>query len=291
MDWDNARIFLGIYRAGTLRGAAAQLDIDQATVGRRLAAMEKSLNARLFLRTPAGYVATPAGETAARSAELMEEAAHRLQREMQGIDNRLSGTVRVTTTDTMAVHFVMNAMALLHERHPEIQVALSIGTQLTSLTRREADLAVRTARPSSPDLISRHLARRTAGLYATADYLKQRGMPVPGSGFEGHDIVVYEAAVAPRHSEKLAGEPVHNARVAMTVNTGLMLLLAAKSGLGIAELPTHLADPDPNLQRIWPEREHHYDTWLVMHGDLNRSARVRAVADAIVESVPGMSPE
>ena len=64
MDWDNARIFLAIHRAGTLRGAAAQLDIDQATVGRRLAAMESSLNAKLFLRTPGGYVATPAGDLA-----------------------------------------------------------------------------------------------------------------------------------------------------------------------------------------------------------------------------------
>lgn len=287
MDWDNARIFLGIYRAGTLRGAAAQLAIDQATVGRRLGAMEKSLNARLFLRTPNGYVATPAGETAARSAELMEQAAHQLQREMQGIDNRLSGTVRVTTTDTMAVHFVMQAMARLHERHPEIQVALNVGTQVSSLTRREADLAVRTARPSSPDLISRHLARRDAGLYATKAYLAQRGVPLPGTGLAGHDIVTYEASIAPRQTEKLGGETVHSARVVMTVNTGLMLLEATRAGIGIGELPTHMADADPQLVRIWPERKHQYDMYLVMHSDLNRSARVRAVADAIIESVPG----
>ena len=54
MDWDNARIFLAIYRVGTLRGAAALLQIDQATAGRRLAALESSLDARLFLRTPGG---------------------------------------------------------------------------------------------------------------------------------------------------------------------------------------------------------------------------------------------
>jgi DNA-binding transcriptional LysR family regulator len=75
LDWDNARIFLAIGRAGTLRGAAALLCIDQATCGRRLAALESSLGATLFLRTPSGYVPTPAGELALTAAEAMERAA------------------------------------------------------------------------------------------------------------------------------------------------------------------------------------------------------------------------
>lgn len=286
MDWDNARIFLAIHRAGTLRGAAAQLDIDQATVGRRLAAMEKSLNARLFLRTPGGYVATPAGDLAASAAEQMETAADRLQREMQGIDNRLSGTIRVATSDTMAAHFVVEAMQRLHQRHPDIRIVLTAATQLSSLTRREADLAIRTVRPDSPDLISRHLTRRTLGLYASKAYLKKRGMPTPGNALAGHDIVIYQHSVAPRHAEKLCGEPVANARVAMEVNTGLVLHEAVKAGLGIGELATHIAATTPELVRIWPEREQSYEVYLVMHSDLNRTARVRAAADAIIESFP-----
>ena len=83
MDWDNARVFLAIYRNGTLRGAPL-LQIDQATAGRRLAALERSLDARLFLRTPAGYVPTAAGELAFAAAERMEQAADQLQRQMQG---------------------------------------------------------------------------------------------------------------------------------------------------------------------------------------------------------------
>jgi DNA-binding transcriptional LysR family regulator len=286
MDWDNARIFLAIHRAGTLRGAAAQLDIDQATVGRRLAAMEKSLNAKLFLRTPGGYVATPAGDLAASAAEQMETAADRLQREMQGIDNRLSGTIRVATSDTMAAHFVIDAMQRLHVRHPDIRIVLSASTQLSSLTRREADLAIRTVRPDSPDLISRHLTRRTLGLYASKAYLKKHGAPAQGNALAGHDIVIYQHSVAPRHAEKLCGEPVANARVAMEVNTGLILHEAVKAGLGIGELATHIAETTPELVRIWPEREQSYEVYLVMHSDLNRSARVRAAADAIIASFP-----
>ena len=289
MDWDNARIFLAIYRKGTLRAAAGMLDIDQATVGRRLNALEKSLGARLFLRTPSGYVATPAGELAVTAAGKMEQAALQFQREMQGLDNRLSGIVRLTTSDTMAQHFVIAAMQRLHEQHPDIRIVLSTSTDITSLTRREADLAVRTLKPTSPDLISRHLTKRSMGLYATPAYLKRRGMPVPGNGLAGHDIVIYQPSVAFRHQEKICLEPVHNARVAMEVNSGLALHEAACQGMGVTELPCHMADKDRRLVRIWPERVDHYDVWLVMHTDLNRSARVRAVADAIIAGFPEKS--
>jgi DNA-binding transcriptional LysR family regulator len=284
MDWDNARIFLAIYRKGTLRAAAAMLDIDQATVGRRLNALEKSLGARLFLRTPSGYMATPAAELAVAAAEKMEQAALQFQREMQGIDNRLSGSVRVTTSDTMAAHFVIGAMQRLHVVHPEIRIVLSTSTSITSLTRREADLAVRTLKPTDPDLISRHLTRRSMGLYATPAYLKARGMPVPGSGLSGHDIVIYQSSVAARHQEKICMEPVHHARVAIEVNSGMALIEATALGMGLAELPCHMADNDPRLVRVWPERVDHYDVWLVMHSDLSRSARVRAAADALIDT-------
>jgi DNA-binding transcriptional LysR family regulator len=282
MDWDNARIFLAIQRAGTLRGAAEQLQIDQATVGRRLAAMEKSLGARLFLRTPTGYVATPAGETAVTTIEKMEQAADQLQRQMLGIDERLCGVVRVAATDTMAKHVLMPAMRELAKVHPNIRVVLTTSTQVSNLTRREADLAVRSLRPTSPDLISRHLKRLAVGLYASHDYLAQHGIPESGTALVGHNVVVYQRAVSSMQIDSLCGESIANARVAMEVNSGLMLMEAVAAGLGIGELPTHMGDADPHLVRVWPERAEPYDMWLVLHSDLNRTARVRAVADAIV---------
>lgn len=281
MDWDNARVFLAIYREGTLRGAAGVLQIDQATAGRRLASLEKSLNARLFLRTPGGYVATPAGELAFQAAERMEQAAHQLQRQMQGTDEQLSGTVRVACTDGTAAYAIMQAMSRLHAAHPDIRVVLTSSSQLSNLTRREADLAVRALRPDSPDLITRRLARMELGLYASRSYLQARGMPRQGVALEGHDIVIYQPSVLRYQSASLCDEPIRNARVAMEVNTSLMLMHAVRNGLGIGELSCRLAETAPELQRIWPQRTTTFDMWLVLHGDLSRSARVRAVSEAI----------
>ncbi|HWZ47025.1 MAG TPA: LysR family transcriptional regulator [Herbaspirillum sp.] len=282
MDWDNARVFLAIYRVGTLRGAAEQLKIDQATVGRRLAAMEQSLGARLFLRTSSGYVATPAGALAVNAIERMEQGAEQLLRQTQGIDERLSGVVRMAATDTTARYFLIDAIQKLHAEHPAIRVVLTTSTEVSNLTRREADLAVRTVRPTSPDLISRHLKRMESALYASKNYLKQHGLPQPGNALDGHDVVIYQRSILASHSTALGGESCANARVVMEVSSGLMLMEGVRAGLGLGELPTYVGDAQPQLQRVWPERAEPYDMWLVLHSDLNRTARVRAVADAVI---------
>ncbi|QVQ26897.1 LysR family transcriptional regulator [Achromobacter deleyi] len=283
MDWDNARVFLAIHRIGTLRGAAALLQIDQATAGRRLAALESSLDARLFLRTPGGYVPTAAGELAFAAAERMEQAADQLQRQMQGLDHRLSGVVRVATSETVASYFIMEAIRRVHALHPDIRVVLSTSIQISNLTRREADLAIRNIKPDNPDLIQRHLARKEVGLYASRAYLAAHGEPRPGTAFAGHTLVTYQQSVLPGWSDTFCGEPTGNGRIGVELNSGLMIIEAVAAGLGIGELPTHMAPDYPDLVRIWPGRSEAYDLWLVMHGDLNRTARVRAVADAIVE--------
>jgi DNA-binding transcriptional LysR family regulator len=283
MDWDNARIFLAIYRVGTLRGAAALLQIDQATAGRRLAALESSLDARLFLRTPGGYVPTAAGELAFAAAERMEQAADQLQRQMQGLDHRLSGGVRVATSETVASYYVMEAVRRVHAHHPDIRVTLSTAIQLSNLTRREADLAIRNIRPDNPDLIYRHLARKEVGLYASRNYLEAHGEPRLGTAFAGHALVTYQQAVLPGWSDTFCGEPTGNGRIGVELNSGMMIIEAVVAGLGIGQVPIHMAPLYPDLVRIWPTRSEPYDLWLVMHGDLNRTARVRAVADAIVE--------
>jgi DNA-binding transcriptional LysR family regulator len=284
MDWDNARVFLAIYRQRTLRAAASELGIDQATAARRLAALERALQAKLFLRLPKGYAPTPAGESAYRAAQQMEAGADALVRRMQGLDERLEGSVSIACTDTAATVFLMPALRRLRECHPGIELRLTASTRLSNLSRREADLAVRSVRPDSPDLVVRHLGRYAVGLYAAGDYLQRRGHPWADEGLAGHDVVIYPRELAAYQREAMCGVSVREASVAVEANTGMMVAQAVAAGLGIGELPTHLAPLFPTLERLWPEREERYDMWLVMHNDLRHTARVRAVAEAVVEA-------
>ncbi|WP_454056612.1 LysR family transcriptional regulator [Cupriavidus sp. Marseille-Q8015] len=285
MNWDDTRIFLALQRAGTLRSAARAAGVDQATVGRRVAALEHALGATLFLRTSEGYVLTPAGESALQSAEKMEKFADDLVRQAHGTDTRLAGEVKVTTTDTLALEFVIPSIARLHAEHPDVRVILNTSTQLLNLSRREADIAIRNQKPENPDLVARRLARWPVGLYASPSYLAQRGEPRRVDRFTGHDLVMWEPFLTSRVSPTLVGRPIDSGRVVASVNSSLMLRAMIRMGRAIGEVPVPIAERD-GLVRIWPERERarRYEVWLVTHQDLRHTARVRAMIDQIVDA-------
>ncbi len=164
---------------------------------------------------------------------------------------------------------------------------LSTATQLSKLIRREADIAVRLVKPIDlrpdsppPDQAQAGPVRRKILPGKTRSNSRQQE---PRRQRHHH----LPAPHRPHHAEKICGLPITNARVTMEVSSAMMMLEATRAGLGIAELATHLAENDPLLTRLWPEREDSYDVWLVMHGDLARTARVRAVADAIIGCFPG----
>ncbi|PAJ78572.1 LysR family transcriptional regulator [Burkholderia ubonensis] len=288
MNWDDARIFVALHRERTLRAAARALDIDQATVGRRLAALEHALGATLFLRTSSGYELTPVGRIAIRAAEAMEQSAHDLVRHTQGVDKRLAGEVKLSTTDALAQEYVMPAIERLHAKHPDVSVLLDTTTQVLNLAKREADIAIRTVKPRNPDLLARRLASWEVGLFASPDYVRRHGEPVPGERFAGHDLVVYQPHFAKARVPSFVGEPLANGRIVARLNTNLTLRAALKAGLGLCEIPVSMGERD-GLVRVWPDRANdaQYEIWLVTHQDLRHTARIRATIDAIVAAFGG----
>ncbi|AXO87148.1 LysR family transcriptional regulator [Pseudomonas parafulva] len=283
MNWDDIRIFLAVHRAGTLTGAAHQLGIDQTTVSRRLAGLERTLGSRLFLRSNSGLTLTVTGRDVLLKAQDMERMAVSFERRGEGADARAEGEVRVTTTDALAVDFLVPAIERLRASHPDIRVILTTTTRLLDLARREADIAVRTVRPEQPDLIVRRMASWDVGLYATRGYLERNGTPEPQDEFAGHDIALYQAGVTERQDGTLVGVPIKQGRVVAELDSSLMLATFVRAGLALGELPDYLAARDPQLTRLWPQRRRAtpYDAWLVLHQDLAHTARVKVVVEAV----------
>jgi DNA-binding transcriptional LysR family regulator len=282
MNWDDARIFLALQREGTLRRAARVAGVDQATIGRRIAVLEHSLGATLFLRSSTGYTLTPTGDNVLRAAERMEQFANDLIRQAQGTDGRLEGEVKVTSTDSLAMAFVIPAISALHALHPNVRVRLSVSIQMANLARREADVAVRNVKPDNPDLVVRQLADWPVGLYASAEYLARQGMPVEGNGFRGHDLVFYQPYLEGGRPPAIVAEPAQAGRIVSTVNSSLMLRALIQQGVGIGELPVPMGER-AGLTRLWPHRTRDggYPVWLVTHQDLRHTARIRAFVDAL----------
>jgi DNA-binding transcriptional LysR family regulator len=282
-QWDDVRFFLAVSRAGSLSGAARSLGVGHVTVGRRISLLEKRLGVKLLNRTPDGFVATSAGEAILRQCAAMESAAMDLERIAAGQDAVLAGSVRVTTTEAIACQLVAPAIGSLRESHPELRVDLIVGVRSLDIARREADLAVRFARPSASDLVCRKLGEVAFTLYASKQYLASRGVPKQGQGLANFDLITFTGAPAAM-SPFFMGEQLDGARVALRCDNPLVQLRAAASRVGIAEAACFLGDAAPDLVRVWPgAAPQQRGLWLIMHQDMRRAARIKAVSRALTE--------
>ncbi|RDL28185.1 LysR family transcriptional regulator [Serratia fonticola] len=287
MNWDDARFFLAVARCGTLRKAAHELHVDQATVGRRISAFEQALGSKLFIRTPKSFSLSPLGEAMLAEVLAMENAVQAIARKASSGDQSLTGEVRIATTDTLAEAFVIPALKRLREKYPHITITLLTALNISDISYRGADLAIRGARPESDELVIKRLATIEMGLYATQGYLDQHGTPSKGNYLRGHDLLMFPRELVPRHWDNFGGEPLNEPNVVLQCNSQLLLRSATRNGLGIGLLSCFLADSDPDLVRIFPENQDWVDIWLVLHPDLQHTARIRAVVQELEASFNG----
>ncbi len=278
-DWTDARIFLAVCERLTFTGAAAHLAIDQTTVGRRIAALEAALSTRLFRRGPTGLTLTSAGEEARALAEQMALAANTLDRRLRGRDRTPAGSVRITTIESLARAFLAPRLAAFCRQHPGIELSVKTDNRALSLTRREADLALRHWRPSQPGLVARKIGRAAFALYASHSYAAEERTESDDVflGFEDELATMPEAEWLSKRRDR---------RYTLRSNSRAVLENAAASGLGIAVLPCYLGDARADLTRVGaPGPVLLRDLWLVVHAELQTQARVRAVVDYLVDEV------
>ena len=281
-EWDDLRFFLAVHRAGTLASAGKALKVDHTTVGRRLRALESSLGARLFDRRPDGLELTKAGTRILETAHAMEEQFHSLARRVSTEDVRLEGSVRVATSHAVAACFLVPRLALVRERHPGIEIEVVTGPSAYDLPRREADIALRFTKPAQQTLVTRKIAEIGFAVYASTGYLAARGRPRSPDDLAGHDIVGYDRESAFIPGAKWLEEHAAGARSVVRCDQILSILSGAAAGLGIAVLPCFVAETEPALERIGTSTVTRDTMHLVVHPDVQKVVRVRAVLDLLV---------
>lgn len=274
MDWNDLRYVLAIARAGGLNGAARALDVNPSSVYRRLGALEKAMEVRLFERLRAGYRLTPAGEALAEAAERMEREALAVENRIRGTDVRLEGHLRVSTSEAVTLHLLPRWIAEFRDTYPGLTLDVASTNQIVDLSKREADVVIRGTDRPPPHLVGRRCGTITFAAYASKTYLDRvgRGRPLADYewlGFDGPMLRVQQA--------KWVAENVPEARVRLRYDSFAPIRLAMASGLGCAALPCFACDDDPLLEALPGTRTPTtFHLWVLTHPDLRRSARVRA---------------
>lgn len=273
MRWDDLQVLLALDGSASLSEAARKLGVNQTTVSRRITALEETLEVRLIERDPDGVRLSPNGERAVAAAREMSTISDALEREILGKDAALRGRLRVTTVDMVALYHA-ELFREFAERHPEVKLELSTTYHQRSLTRREADLAIRFSNRPDEHLFGRKLVRVEYAVHSAAALVDKHGRR---ARLDRYPWLAWDEASGARVTEAWMKQHVPDARVACTYDSATAMHAAIRDGVGVAFIPCAYGDGLVRLRRIEPAFG--YDLWALTHEDLRRTARVRAFMD------------
>jgi DNA-binding transcriptional LysR family regulator len=275
LDWGHLPFFLELVRTGSHARAARVLGVDRSTVSRHVAALEEQLGLALFERGPQGWSRTVAGQELAELAGRVEENVLAMARHVDARDSELHGTARLTTVPHLATYLLPPALPALHQRHPGLILEVVADERPFNLSRREADLALRVGRPRDSGLVARRLSELAYAFFAAAstDAGRRRAVDLRADAF------LCEEGIGNLPHERWLDEVAPARRIVYRSNSTTALLAAARQGLGVVLLPCYIADADPGLRRLEGPVPDPQEIWLLVHGDLRRTPRIRAVID------------
>lgn len=280
-DWDDLRYFLQVSERGSISGAAKFLNVNHSTVLRRISNLEKRLGVRLFDRLAGGYVITQAGEELRNELRGVNDQIEAAERHLGGRDLGLAGTIRITTTDTIARGLLMPYLAAFRVLHSAIQLEMVINNSFLSLTKREADIAVRPSNRPPQHLIGRRVGRIRTAIYASKTYLKKNKKT---KACANHDWVAPDETLSHLAQAKWVKKHIREDRIVARVDSLMSMLDAVRSGMGIGLLLCLLADDEKDLiQMAEPLDELDTELWILTHPDIKQVARIKTLADFLYE--------
>lgn len=280
---EDLRLLQAIGEHGSLSAASRRLGVDHSNVFRRLGGMEQRLGVRLFDRARDGYTPTPAGETAIATAARVLAEIELLERRLAGEDLRPSGIVRITTADTLAP-FIAPMLRAFRKAHPEIVTEVFISNAFLTLTRRDADVALRPSSQPGDALVGRKVAEVAFAVYGVKALAAQ--LASKRASLETLDWVGFDESIAHIGAARWLAARVPSERVVHRSNSILAIEEAARAGLGLAVIPCYQGERAPNLVRVSDTiPEAMTPIWLLTHRDLRRVARVRVFLDFMAEAI------
>ena len=285
MDWDNVRVFLAVARAGQFVAAARKLGLDHATASRRVASLEAALGAKLFDRLTTGAKLTSAGERFLAAAEQMETAFLHAQAAVSNVDVELSGDVRIGAPDGFATYFLAGALREFTEKHPGVRVQLAPLPQLTPLAKRELDIVIGIDKPEAGRFVARRLTDYSLGIYASAEYLEQRGAPAEVGDLVNHRLIGYIEEYAFSTALDYVRELYGGQPTQFECASAVTQLEALRAGVGLGVAHDYIARRFSDLKRVLPERRAMRAYWIVTHQDTRGLGRIRAAHEHIVACV------
>ena len=284
-DWNHARTFLSVAEEGSLSAAARKLGQTQPTVSRQIAGLEEALGVTLFERTGRSVQLTEAGVGLLDHVRTMESGANLVALAASGRAQSVEGLVRITAAEAMAAYVLPPVLRTLLDSTPMLEIDVVADNGVRDLVRREADIAVRHARPEQSGLIARRVADEVMRFYASPAYVERHGVPDAGT-LSDHQIISFIETDRMLGYLQPIGPDLTKKNFRLSSTSQCVAWEMARSGLGILVYSDRIAGGEaglvPVLTDIGPFA---VPTWLVAHRELQTSRRVRLVFDHLAEAL------
>ena len=286
-DWDDLRHFLAVARKGSTMAAAKALGVSQSTVHRRLQALENRLGRQLVKRHPTGYRLTELGEKVRSYAEGVEDAVAAFERRLAANENELTGIIRFTCPEAVGYRLMRSSLPeKFNTLFPALRIEFIMSDTLVDLAKGHADVAIRAAAPTDNELIGRKIADSPWAVYASHSYVSRHGRPERKEDINQHTVVRFAGEMSDHPAARWLRSVAPNARVGAHATSLPTMILAVRSGIGLAPLPLIVGENESDLVRLLgPFSDLNTQFYLLMHQDMKRTPRVRAFFDFIVDEV------
>ncbi len=284
MNWDDLRTLLAVSRAGTMQAAGRALGVSHTTVGRRIEALESATQTRLLRRLDRRWILTEAGQALVDAAGRLEDELVSIDRAWLSADEQLSGVLRVTTVDIVALLYA-DAFADFCMRCPQVELTLSTNSSMLSLSR-DADVAIRLTTSPPEHLVGRRIGHWPYGLFAAESLLARH----PGWTIEDLPWIGWQQHLGAHVTENWFRKHAPKAPLPARVDSPIIFqaLLARGAGIGFTALP--IGEHTPGLRLLQPApATFTIDVWLLTHPELRNTRRVRALMDALADATPSWS--
>ncbi|MEP0068000.1 LysR family transcriptional regulator [Pyruvatibacter sp.] len=287
-DWNQIRAFLATAEEGSLSAAARVLGQTQPTLSRQVTGLEEALGVVLFERGPRVMRLTQAGHEVLAHVRAMGDAALKVSLAASGQSQHVEGKVSITATELFARYHLAPIILELQEIAPRLFVEVIVSNDVRDLTRREADISIRHARPEQADLIGRLVNETTAHLYASKAYLDRVGRPQSMDDMADLDLISFDEAENIVPFLQGLGMPVTRDNMRASTSSGSLLVELARAGVGATFLTHDAGDRYADLEKVLPSMEPvPVPVWLVTHRELRTSRRIRIVFDLLAERLSG----
>jgi len=283
-DWNRARAFLVTAEEGSLAAAARALDMAQPTLGRQVAALEKELGVELFNRSGRGLELTPNGTNLVEHVRAMGDAANRFSLSATGKSDVVEGNICITSTELLATFVLPPMIQKLRQAEPGIQIEILSTNEESDLNRREADIAIRSCRPSQSELIAKKLCDVKGHLYAATTYLQLLGNPGSIAELNSANFIDFEKSGRLLSLLNSRGFKLGTHNFPVVTRNHIVQWELVKLGVAISGMPEVIGDPEPLVERLVISgfAPIEAELWIVTHQELRASRRIRTVFDFLV---------